>query len=121
MGADYGQGGPIYGRWACLPLAFACYLRLQTLRSGCLRVRGQAIVFQSKFAQAVRLFDAWAGFFGQVPILVMADRWFGNNGFLKPLRVTLGPRVHRLSRPQVNAVRYERPAPLPGTAGRPRK
>ena len=51
----------IHGRWACLPLAFAFYLRRQTLRAGCLRVRGQAIVFQSKFAQAVRLLAALAG------------------------------------------------------------
>jgi hypothetical protein len=26
----------IHGRWACLPLAFAFYLRRQTLRAGCL-------------------------------------------------------------------------------------
>ena len=51
----------IHGRWCCLPLAFAFYLRLQTLRAGCLRVRGQAMVFQSKFAQAVRLIAVWRG------------------------------------------------------------
>ena len=111
----------IHGRWACLPRAFACYLRRQTWRAGCLRVRGQAIVFQSKFAQAVRLLAALAGVFGQAPILVVADSWFGNQGLLKPLRAALGPRAHRLSRLRVNAVRYERPAPTPGTAGRPRK
>ena len=111
----------IHGRWACLPLAFACYLRRQTWRAGCLRVRGQAIVFQSKFAQAVRLLAALAGVFGQAPIRVVADSWFGNQGLLKPLRAALGPRAHLLSRLRVNAVLYERPAPTPGTAGRPRK
>ena len=111
----------IHDRWACLPRAFACYLRRQTLRTGCIRVRGQAIVFQSKFAQAVRLIAALAGVFGQVPVLVVADSWFGNQGLLKPLRAALGPRAHLLSRLRVNAVLCEQPAPTPGTAGRPRK
>ncbi|MBP7966442.1 MAG: transposase [Burkholderiaceae bacterium] len=111
----------VHDRWACLPRAFACYLRRQTLRAGGIRVRGQAVVFQSKFAQAVRLLAAWARVFGQAPILVVADRWFGNQGLLKPWRAALGPRAHLLSRLRVNAVRYEQPAPTPGTAGRPRK
>ena len=97
----------IHDRWACLPRAFACYLRRQTLRTGCIRVRGKAVVFQSKFAQAVRLLAAWARVFGQVPILVVADSWFGNQGLLKPLRAALGPRAPLLSRLRVNAVRYE--------------
>ena len=111
----------IHGRWACLPLAFAFYLRRQTWRAGCLRVRGQAIVFQSKFAQAVRLIAALAGVFGQVPVLVVADSWFGNQGLLKPLRAALGPRAHLLSRLRVNAVLYEQPTATPGAPGRPRK
>jgi hypothetical protein len=64
----------IHGRWCCLPLAFAFYLRLQTLRAGCIRVRGAAVVFQSKFAQAVRLIARLARVFGQAPILVVAPR-----------------------------------------------
>ena len=111
----------IHGRWSCLPLAFSFYLRLQTLRAGCIRVRGEAVVFQSKFAQAVRLIARLARVFGQAPILVVADSWFGNNGLLKPLRVALGPRAHLLSRLRANAVLYERPTPTQGTPGRPRK
>ena len=111
----------IDGRRACLPLAFAFYLRLQTLRAGCLRVRGEAVVFQSKFAQAVRLVAALARVFGQTPILVVADSRFGNNGLLKPLRAALGPRVHLLSRLRVNTVLYVLPAATAGAPGRPRK
>ncbi|MGB5560140.1 MAG: transposase, partial [Paracoccaceae bacterium] len=111
----------IHGRWSCLPLAFAFYLRRQTLKAGCIRVRGEAVVFQSKFAQAVRLIARLAKVFGQAPILVVADSWFGNNGLLKPLRAALGPRAHLLSRLRVNAVLYEQPTATPGTAGRPRK
>ena len=74
----------IHGRWTCLPLAFAFCLRLHALRAGCIRVRGEAVVFQSKFAQAVRLIARLAKVFGQAPILVVADSWFGNNGLLAP-------------------------------------
>ena len=111
----------IHGRWSCLPLAFAFYLRLHTLRAGCIRVRGEAVVFQSKFAQAVRLIERLARVFARAPILVVADSWFGNNGLLKPLRAALGPRAHLLSRLRVNAVLYEQPTPTPGAPGRPRK
>lgn len=111
----------IHGRWCCLPLAFAFYLRRQTLRARCIRVRGQAVVFQTKFAQAVRLIGRLAGIFPPAPVLVVADSWFGNNGLLKPLRAALGARVQLLSRLRVNTVLYDLPAPLAGAPGRPRK
>jgi hypothetical protein len=63
----------IHGRWSCLPLAFAFYLRYQTLHARCIRVGGQALVFQTKFAQAVRMIGAVAKVFAQVPVLVVAD------------------------------------------------
>jgi hypothetical protein len=56
------------------------------------------LVFQTKFAQAVRLIERLAGVFVAVPILVVTDSWFGNQGLLKPLRAALGPRVQLLSR-----------------------
>jgi hypothetical protein len=111
----------IHGRWSCLPLAFAFYVRLQTLAVRCIRVRGEAVVFRTKFAQAVRLIGDLAKVFAQAPMLVVADSWFGNRGLLQPLRAALGARVHLLSRLRVNAVLYERPTPTPGALGRPRK
>ena len=111
----------LHGRWSCLPLAFACYLRRQTLRAGGIRVRGEAGVFQRQFAPAVRLIAGLAKVFGHAPILVVADSWFGNHGWLKPWRAALGPRAHRLSRLRVNAVRYEQPTATPGAPGRPRQ
>ena len=111
----------IHGRWSCLPLAFACYLRRQTWRAGGIRVRGEAVVFQSQFAPAVRLIAGLAKVCGHAPILVVADSWFGNHGWLKPWRAALGPRAHRLSRLRVNAVRYEQPTATPGAPGRPRQ
>ena len=111
----------IHGRWSCLPLAFAFYFRLQTLAARCIRVRGEAVVFQTKFAQAVRLIGDLAKVFPKTPILVTADSWFGNKGLLRPLRAALGPRVHLLSRLRVNAALYALPTPTPGASGRPRK
>jgi hypothetical protein len=111
----------IHGRWSCLPLAFAFYFRLQTLAARCIRVRGEAVVFQTKFAQAVRLISDLAQVFPNTPILVAADSWFGNKGLLQPLRAALGPRAHLLTRLRVNAALYALPTPTPGASGRPRK
>jgi len=33
----------IHGRWSCLPLAFAFYLRRATLRTRCIRVGGRVV------------------------------------------------------------------------------
>jgi len=111
----------VKGRWCCLPLAFAFYLRRVTLSAKCIRVRGRAVVFQTKFAQAVQLVARVARFFPAAAILIVADSWFGNNGLLKPLRSALGARVHLLSRLRVNAVLHALPVATPGKAGRPRK
>jgi hypothetical protein len=112
---------PIHGRWCCLPMAFRFYLRHETLRAGGLRLRGQALVFADKFAQAVDMIVRLAGCFQTVPVLVVTDSWFGNNGLFRPLRKQLGARVNLLSRLRVNAALYARPEAAPGKPGRPRK
>jgi hypothetical protein len=111
----------IHGRWCCLPLAFAFYFRYQTLHTHCVRVRGEPQVFQTKFAQVVALIVRLGGVFTAVPVLVVCDSWFGNNGLLKPLRQQFGTRAHLLSRLRSNAALYELPTPTPGRPGRPRK
>jgi hypothetical protein len=111
----------LHGRWCCVPLAFAFYLRRVTLRDHCIRVGGQALVFQTKFAQAVRLIERLASVFVGAPILVVTDSWFGNQGLLKPLRAALGAQVHLLTRLRVNTVLHELPPAAAGQPGRPRK
>lgn len=111
----------IHGRWCCLPLAFAFYLRRATLALRCVRLRGRALTFESKFTQAVGLIKTLGVVFPRVPILVVTDSWFGNNGLLAPLRHALGPRAQLLSRLRVNAVLHDLPVAVPGRAGRPRK
>jgi len=111
----------IHGRWCCLPLAFAFYLRRKSLQETGIRVRGKAVVFRSKFEQAVQLIARLGSVFTDAPVLVVTDSWFGNNGLFKPLRAQLGQHVHLLSRLRVNSALYaiaERVAPRPG---RPRK
>lgn len=44
--------------------------------------------------------------FTDVPVLVVTDSWFGNNGLLKPMRAKLGERAHLLSRLRFNAALY---------------
>jgi hypothetical protein len=111
----------IHGRWCCLPLAFAFYLRKATLALRSVRIRGRALTFESKFTQAVRLIRSLAGVFPRAPIPGVTDSWFGNNGLLKPLRQALGSRAHLLSRLRVNAVLHDLPVAVAGRAGRPRK
>jgi hypothetical protein len=112
---------PIHGRWCCLPLGFAFYLRRETLAQGGLRLRGKALEFANKFAQAVALIAGLGAFFPQAAVLVVTDSWFGNNGLLKPLREELGARIQLLARLRVNAVLSAFPEPAPGRRGRPRK
>lgn len=112
----------IHGRWACLPLAFAFYLRARTVRQEKRRVHGQRVVFATKYAQAVARIQRLAAVFTEAPILVIADSGFGNNGLWQPLTAALGQRAQLLSRLRVNSVLYEHPAErTPGTSERPRK
>ncbi|WP_295455050.1 transposase [uncultured Thiodictyon sp.] len=111
----------IHGRWCCLPLAFAFYFRYLTLHTRCVRVRGEAQVFQTEFAQVVALIVRLRAVFIPVPVLVVCDSCFGNNGLIKPLREHFGARAHLLSRLRHNVDLYELQTPTPGRPGRPRK
>jgi hypothetical protein len=111
----------IHGRWSCVPLAFAFYLRRSSLRAACIRVSGKALVFRTKFEQAVTSIGQIADALPDAPVLVVADSWFGNNGLFKPLRARLGDRAHLLSRLRANAVLHAIAEPGPPRPGRPRK
>jgi hypothetical protein len=111
----------VHGRWSCIPMAFALYLRRASLSQACIRLRGKALVFRTKFEQAVAAIVRLAETFCETPVLVVADSWFGNNGLLKPLAAQLGERVHLLSRLRANAVLHAEPESEPRRPGRPRK
>lgn len=92
----------VKGRWACLPLAFCFYHMKKTIDAGKVMVNGKALPFQTKFEQAVAMLSRITESFSAIPILVITDSWFGNNGLFKPMRKTIGPSCHMLSRLRVN-------------------
>ena len=112
----------IHDRWACLPLAFAFYMRAITVKQEKRTVQGKSPVFATKFEQAVDHIKRIATVFVECPVLVIADSWFGNNGLWQPLHSALGSRAQILSRLRVNNILHDLPPPhSPGSPGRPRK
>jgi hypothetical protein len=111
----------IKGRWCCLPLAFEFYFMKKLLQAQAVVKGKQRVAFRTKFEQATDMFVRLASVFSAVPVLVVTDSWFGNNGLLKPLRQALGERVHVLTRLRANNTLYALPVAAVGRAGRPRK
>jgi len=111
----------IKGRWCCLPLAFEFYFMKKHLQAQAVVKGKQRVKFQTKFEQATDMLLRLATVFRAVPVLVVTDSWFGNNGLLKPLRHALGERVHVLTRLRANNTLYALPVAAERRAGRPRK
>ena len=114
----------IKGRWACLPLAHRFYLPKKAIEANLenMKVPGKESSFQTKLDQAVEMVTQLARHFVDLPITVVCDSWFGNDGLFKPLRKHLGASVQLLSRLRSNTVVYT--MPYKGTSkkqGRPRK
>jgi hypothetical protein len=101
----------IKGRWACLPLAFRFYLPKKAIAAQTLNVKkgGKVEPFQTKLAQAAAMIIAIAAHFAGVPVLVVSDSWFGNNGLFQPVREALGLQFHLLSRLRVTSMLYDLP------------
>jgi hypothetical protein len=111
----------IKGRWCCLPLAFEFYFMKKHLQAKPVTRGKKRVVFRTKFEQATAMLARLARVLPGVPMLVVTDSWFGNNGLLKPLRQALGERVHLLTRLRVNNTLYALPVAAEGRNGRPRK
>lgn len=114
----------IKGRWACLPLACRFYLPKKEIqsKSNNMQVPGKSTVFRTKLDQAAEMLIELANHFTGVPILVVCDSWFGNNGLFKPVRKQLGNSFHLLSRLRSNTVLYDiPPKPVARRRGAPRK
>jgi len=114
----------IKGRWACLPLAHRFYLPKKAIEAQLhtMKVPGTESSFQSKLHQAVEMLIRLAHHFVGIPITVVCDSWFGNDGVFKPLRAQLGASVQLLSRLRSNTVLYTTPSHRASPKrGRPRK
>ena len=80
-----------------------------------------AVEFQSKMTQAVHMLRSVAAHFAHLPILVVTDSWFGNNGLFRPLNES-EYTFNLLSRLRSNIVLYDLPSKTtPGRRGRPCK
>jgi hypothetical protein len=112
----------IKGRWACLPLSQRYYFSTKHITNSKPTFKGERIVFQNKYQQAVEMLDEVGRHFPEHPILVVADSWFGNQGLFKPLRQSLDSRGHLLSRLRANNNLYAMPEQPQGRRfGRPKK
>ncbi len=111
----------IKGRWCCLPLDFEFYFMQKYLQAKPVTKGKRRVEFRTKFEQATEMLTRLARVFPWVPVLVVTDSWFGNNGLLKPLRQALGPRLHLLTRLRVNNTLYALPVAAKGRNGRPPK
>ena len=114
----------IKGRWACIPLAYRFYLPKKALaaKKPNMEVPGETTAFQTKLQQAVEMVVELANHFVNVPITIVCDSWFGNNGLFKPLHKHLGVLFNLLSRLRSNTVLYAIPSKRKkGQLGRTRK
>lgn len=111
----------IKGRWACLPLSARFYHPKKATEKGNTRVGKDKVTFQTKLEQAaqmiIELYQAY-----NMPVLVVADSWFGNNGLWAPVHKQLGPCFHIISRLRCNSNLFDLPEPIQEKKrGRPKK
>jgi len=80
------------GRWACLPLAHRFYLPKKAIasKSESMNIPGKTPSFHKKVQQAAEMIIHVAYHFAGVPVTLVCDSWFGNDGLFKPLRKHLG-------------------------------
>jgi len=120
---------PVKGRWACLPLSFCFYFMKADVDAALkdesivnTRFKGEVVPFLTKLDQAAQMLKKLYSYF-KVPVLVVADSWFGNNGLWSQLKAS-GGDFHLLSRLRTNSVLLGLPKPVEEgerRRGRPRK
>lgn len=111
----------IKGRWACLPLAARFYHPKNAAEKGDIRVGKDRVNFQTKLEQAaqmiIELYHAY-----KIPVLVVADSWFGNNGLWAPVHKQLGTSFQLISRLRCSNNLFDLPEPREKKKrGRPKK
>jgi len=100
----------IKGRWSCLPLAFRFYCMKKDIEAQSVTTEksGATVPFQSKMTQAAQMLCSVAAHFPQLPVLVVTDSWFGNDGLLRPLNKSAF-QFDILSRLRSNITLYDLP------------
>ena len=82
----------IKGRWCCLPLALEFYFMQKHLQAKPVTKGKRLIAFRTKFEQATDMFVRLATVFAAVPVSVVTDSWFGNNGCIRSPPPAIGER-----------------------------
>ena len=83
------------------------HLKKDLLKPEPIMIGPKKVVFRSKLEHAVDMIVELAAAFRDVPVLVVCDSWFGNNGLLRPLRNALGTRCQLLTRLRCNAAIFD--------------
>jgi len=110
-------------RWSCLPLAWRFYFMKKDIQAQSITAEksGAMVAFQSKMTQAVEMLCSVASHFAGLPVLVVTDSWFGNDGLFRPLNKSQYS-FDLLSRLRSNITLYDLPPQrLPHQRGRSRK
>ena len=68
--------------------------------------------FHTKLGQAVARLTELSKHYIDMPILVVCDSWFGNNGLFRPLRKQISSRIDLFSRLSSNSAIYDFPLKL---------
>lgn len=114
----------IKSRWACLPLDFRFYMMKKDIdaESATATRRGEVLPFENKMAQAAAMITDIQNYF-KLPVLIVTDSWFGNNGLWSRLDRGSDGAFHLLSRMRTNITLYDFAPVLTGKSksGRPRK
>ena len=104
----------IKGRWACLPLDFRFYLMKKVIEAKCVNAqrKGAVVAFQSKMEQAATMlkevFEQY-----RLPVVIVTDSWFGNDGLWSRLQRGRGGDFELLSRLRTNIILYGLPPVVP--------
>ncbi len=113
-------------RWVCLPLDFRFYMMLKDIEAKSINAirKGKILSFETKMEQAATMLKEVHRCF-QLPVLVIADSWFGNDGLWSRLERGSGGCFNLLTRVRTNLTVYDFVPVFKGAekrkAGRPKK
>lgn len=116
----------VKSRWVCMPLDFCFYMMQKDIEAKSINAirKGKILSFESKMEQAATMLKEVHRCF-QLPVLIVADSWFGNNGLWSRLDKGADGCFNLLTRVRTNLTLYDF-APAfevaeKRKAGRPRK
>ena len=98
----------VKSRWVCLPLDFRFYMMQKDIEAKSINAirTGKLLSFESKMKQAATMLKEVHRCF-QLPVLIVADSWFGNDGLWSRLARGTDGCFHLLTRMRTNITLYD--------------